>query len=270
MKILIRLCLSVLLICTSLAQAEVRVIQLQHRMDNEMIPIVQPLLNSWERVAGNGQQLILQAETARLDELQELIASLDTPLRRLLITLDEIVSCITSERGIEIQGRARSRHGEIVVGEHGSQGNHVEIRHYNTSNNDNGLRSVQTLEGNAAYIQTGQQIPQQQWTHDRHGRPVMQTVQRQLTQGLYVTPTIQGNRVTLELNTQNDTLARHNPRIVEQQSVSTRVSGYLNEWIQIGGIDQSSQHSSSGIPSNSKTYSTENKALRIKVQLLDE
>lgn len=270
MNTLLRHCLLLLLLCSPLAQAEMRVIQLQHRMDSEMIQLLQPLLNPWERVAGNGQQLILQADGSRLDELEQLIATLDTPLRRLLISVDDSNSGISSEQGYNVQGRIGGRDGEVIVGERGARGNQVEIRRYNTTNSDSGTRSVQTLEGSAAFIQTGQQVPQQQWSYDHRGRPTVQTIQRQLNQGFYVIPTIQGDRVTLELSTQNDRFSRDNPRMIEQKSVNTRVSGYLNQWIQIGGISQSGQHSSSGIISNSKIYSTENNSLRIKVQLLDD
>lgn len=270
MNALLRRCLLLLLLCCPLAQAEMRVIQLQHRMDSDMIQLLQPLLNPWERVAGNGQQLILQADSNRLDELEQLIATFDTPPRRLLISVDDSNSGISHDQGYSAQGRIGGRDGQVILGEHGSRSNQVEIRRYNTTSSDSGTRSVQTLEGSTAFIQTGQHVPQQQWSYDHRGRPVVQTIQRQLHQGFYVTPTLQGDRVTLELSTQNDRFARDNPRIVEQKNVSTRVSGYLNQWIQIGGINQSSQHSSTGILSNNKTYSTENNSLRVKVQLLDD
>lgn len=270
MTTLLRFFLCALLLTSPLVHADMRVIQLQHRMDSEMIQLLQPMLNPWEGIAGNGQQLILRAESERLDELEQLIASLDTPLRRVLITLDDSGGRISSERGIDISARASGRHGEVVIGDDGNRGNRVDIRHYSTTGNNSGLRSIQTLEGSAAFIQTSQQIPQQQWSRDQYGRPLMQTVQRQLTQGFYVTPSIQGNRVTLELSTQNDHLSRQDSRIVEQNSLSTRIGGQLGEWIEIGGLSQSNQHDSSGILSGSKSYSTENNNLRIKVQLLDE
>lgn len=271
MKSLLRFVLCSLLLVSSLqASAEIRVIQLQQRSDHDMIRLLQPLLEPNERIAGNGQQLILSADSGRLDELEQLIARLDTPLRRVLITLDESGSRFGSEQSIETRGRIRGREGEIRFGQPGPGGNRVDIRHYSTNENSDGLRSVQTLEGNAAFIQTSQLIPQQQWTINRYGRPVMHTTQRELSQGLYVTPSIQGSTVTLELSTQNDRLARYDSRIVEQSSLSTRVTGQLGQWIELGGINQNSQQQSSGILSGGKSYSNENNSLRIKVQLLDE
>lgn len=259
-----------LLLASPLARADIRVIQLQHRPDNDMIRLLQPLLGSGERVAGNGQQLILQADSSRLDELEQLISTLDTPLRRLLILVDNNSSGISSERGIDVQGRIRGREGKVVLGEQGARGNRIDIRHYSTSDRDSGLRSIQTLEGSAAFIQTGQLQPRQQWAQDQHGRASLQTVQRELSQGFYVTPTVQGNRVTLALDSRNDNISRNNPDIIEQHSLSTRISGSLNEWIDVGAIDADSQHDSSGITSNIKSYSIKTNNLRIKVQLLDE
>lgn len=269
MTSLLRLTLFSLLLTSLPASAEMRVIQLQHRTDQDMIQLLQPMLEPRERIAGNGQQLIISASRKRLNELEQLVSSLDTPLRRLLITLDDSGSRISSGQSIESSGRIRGREGEIAFGQQGSRGNRVDIRRYSTSDNSSGLRSVQTLEGSAAFIQTGQQISQKEWSQDRHGRPTMNTAQRQLNQGFYVTPSIQGNNVTLELSTQNDHFSRHDSRIIEQNALSTRVSGQLGQWIELGGINQNSQQRHSGILSGSTSYSTENNNLRIKVQFMD-
>lgn len=269
MNLVFRFCLLLLLVCSLPVHAEMRVIQLQHRTDSELIRLLEPMLNPGERIAGNGQQLIVRAEGSRMDELQQLIDSLDTPLRRLLITLDDSGSGISREHGIDARGRIRGRAGEVVIGPQGADGNRVDIRHYSTTDTSSGLRSVQTLEGSAAFIRTGQQVPQRQWSRDHRGRPVLQTVHRQLDQGFYVTPRLLGDQVILELDTQNNRFSRRDERIIEQQSLSTRVSGRLNEWIAIGSIGQDAQHGSSGIGTYSKSYSSNNNDLRIKVQLLD-
>lgn len=258
-----------LLLCSNMALAEMRVIQLQYRQDSDILRLLQPLLNPWERAAGNGQQLILQAESERLDELQSLIQTLDTPPRRLLITLDDSGAHISSGRGVDLQGRIQGRHGEIST-ERYSGNNRVEVRRFSSEGSSNGSRSVQTLEGSAAFISTGQQVPQQQWSYDRHGRPTMQTIQREAHQGFYVIPSVQGERVTLEVDSRNDQFSRQNPRILEQQNLSTRVSGYLGQWIELGSINGGSVHESAKTSSRSKNYSSYNKSLRIKVELMDE
>ncbi|NLD14781.1 MAG: hypothetical protein GX665_06775 [Gammaproteobacteria bacterium] len=269
MNLLVRNLCCLLLLCSNLALAEMRVIQLQYRQDSEMIRLLQPLLNPQERVAGNGQQLVLQADSGRLDELQALITTFDTPPRRLLITLDDSGSGISSEQGVDMQGRIHGRHGEISTDRYNGS-NRVEIRRYSSQGSNSGTRSIQTLEGSAAFISTGQQVPQQQWSYDHHGRPVVQTIQREARQGFYVIPSVQGDRVTLEVDSRNDHFSRQNPRILEQQAVSTRVSGYLGQWIELGSISGGSAHNSSEITSRSKSYSSHNNTLRIKVQLMDE
>lgn len=252
------------------ASAELRVIQLQHRTGSEITRLLQPMLHNRERVADDGQQLILSADRKRLLELEQLIASLDRPLRRLLITLDDASTISDSSGGVEARGRVRGHKGEIILGDPGPGANRIHIRHYSTHDNSTGQRSVQTLEGSAAFIQTGQQIPQQQWGRDQYGRPAVHTVQRQLNQGFYVTPSIQGNQVTLELSSQNDQLSPQDSQIIEQKNLSTRVSGQLGQWIELGRINLDTEQQRSGSLSLSKHYSTKNNNLRIKVQLLDE
>lgn len=258
-----------LLVLSGPAAAAMQVIQLQHRTASDMAALLAPLLASDERVAGQGQQLIVQASNRRLKELESLLQQLDTPMRRLLITLDDTSQHISSGQQLDARGRIRTRQGDIVLGEQGQHGNQVSIRRYSSSGSDQGQRSIQTLEGQAARISTGQQISRQQLGHDRHGRPQLYSEQRELDQGFYVVARVQGNQVVLELDVSNDQLSPRDARIINTSSVSTRVSGPLGSWIEVGQLLQDSQHRTSGLTENSTTYSNRNNGLRIKVEVMD-
>lgn len=258
-----------LMLCSFWLHAEIRVIELHHRTEHELLPVLRPLLQNTERASGQGNQLVIQASSRRLNELQGVITRLDTPLRRLLITLDSSGNQITDGQDIAIHGRFGGRQGELVVGQP-ENGNRVHIRRYSSGSDSQNNRSVQTLEGSAAFIATGQEISRQHWSHDHRGRPVKRTEQQKLQQGLYVLPRIQGDQVTLEVSTTNDQLASHNHQQVERQSLATRISGPLGQWLELGGINHYNNQNGRDTLSTSKTYSTENNRLRIKVELLAE
>jgi len=251
----------------SLSHAKTEVIQLQHRTAAELLPVISSLMEPYERATEWGYQLIVQADDKKIQEIKQLIEQIDTPARRLLISVDTQGSSISRDSQFAAQGRIKGKQADVVIGDGGS--NRVEIKRYSNQGRESGVRSVQTLEGSAALIQTGQEIQQQHWALDQQGQPQQQISQRNLTQGFYVTATVQGDRVTLELNNQNDRLNPQQQHITETQSTSTRISGRINEWISVSSIDGQQNSNSRDTLARSKAYSSSNNELRIKVEILD-
>src|SRR5690606_26437605 len=221
--------------------AETQIIELRHRSAAELLPKIEVLLAPHERATEWGQQLIINASTGKIRQINELIEQLDTPAKRLLISVD---------------------HGHSRIGNQ----QHTQVRSYSTTGTSD-QRSIQTLEGSPALIQTGQQIQQNHWAMNQHGQPQQQISQRNLAQGFYVVASIQGDRVTLELREQHDSLDSRN--IVQQQNLVTRVNGPLNQWIEVGNLQQQQQDSTQNHKNSSRRYSNKNNSIRIKVELLD-
>jgi hypothetical protein len=74
---------------------------------------------------------------------------------------------------------------------------------------------------------------------------VESTQYRDAASGFYVLPRLSGNRVTLEISQQRETLARGAAGAASVQGLVTTVSGRIGEWIEIGSTerDASSQQS---------------------------
>lgn len=257
----------VLALFVSLTHAKTEVIELKHRTAAELLPVINSFMEPYERATEWGYQLIIQADDKKIEEIKQLIEQIDTPARRLLISVDTQGSSISRDSQLGVRGRIKGKQADVVIGDGGS--NRVEIKRYSNQGRESGVRSVQTLEGSAALIQTGQEIQQRHWSVDQYGQPQQQISQRNLTQGFYVTATVQGDKVTLELHNQNDRLDAQQQHITQTQSTSTRISGRLNEWISVSNIDAQQNSNSRGTLSRSKTYSTNNNELHIKVELLD-
>lgn len=241
------------------SMADTQIIELRHRTAAELLPVIQPFLEPHERASDWGFQLIIQAEPNKIDEIRQLLEQMDKPARRLLISVDSNDSGISHDSQTALHGRLSTR---------GSDGR-INIKRQSTRTSDSGIRSIQTLEGSAALIQSGQQIHENNWSRDRHGRPYQSTNQRNLVQGFYVVATVHGDSVTLELSNENDRLDGQNRQITRSQSTSTRISGPLNQWIQVGAIHSTENSEQSDILAKSRNYSTDNNNLRIKVELLD-
>lgn len=235
-----------LLLAASLsASAATEVLPLQHRSSAELLPTAQSFLGKDGTVSAFEDKLIVNASPERIDDLRSLLQQLDTAPRRLLISVDNDDSNYQDTRG------------------------NARIIQYGTSNREGGLQQIQASEGQPALIQTGKSIPVTSTSSDGYGRVQSDTRYRNVTQGFYVTPSVTGETVRLQISTNNDRMSQERPDVVNVQSTDTTVTGKLGQWIDLAGYNQQSQANTA--PST-LTYSTqrgENMTLRVKVDLVD-
>lgn len=235
-----------LLLATSLVtQAATEVLPLQHRTSAELLPTAQSFLGKDGTVSAFENKLIVNASPERIDDLRALMQQLDTAPKRLLISVDNSDSNFQDNRG------------------------NARIIRYGTSNRDGGLQQIQASEGQPALIQVGQSIPITSTSTDGYGRIQSNTEYRNVTQGFYVTPSLSGNTVRLQISSNNDRISNERADVVKVQSTDTTITGKLGEWITLAGYNQQSQADQA---SSTLTYSTqrgENMTLRVKVDLLD-
>jgi type II secretory pathway component GspD/PulD (secretin) len=140
---------------------------------------------------------------------------------------------------------------------------------------DRNTQTLQVLEGNAAFIRIGQSVPvpRRQVTQTViNGQVVSQVVDsveyRDVSSGFQVVPRVAGERVTLDINPQNDTLNRRIPGAVNVQRVATTVSGRLGDWIEIAGLDQERNREQSALLGRTSSGGSDNRRVLIKVEEL--
>src|SRR5699024_5809462 len=102
-----------------------------------------------------------------------------------------------------------------------------------------------------------------------YGQVQERTEYRAINQGFYVTATVHGDNVQIEINSQNDRRSQQYNDVIDTQSTSSRVSGRLGEWISVSASNQDSNQRQDGFLQ--KRYSTgrEDSQLQIKVEVLD-
>ncbi|MDM3887169.1 secretin N-terminal domain-containing protein [Pseudomonas sp. BCRC 81390] len=235
-----------LLLATSLTvHAATEVVPLQHRSSAELLPAAQAFIGKDGSVTAFENKLIVNASAERIDDLRALLQQLDTAPKRLLISVDNNDSNFQDNRG------------------------NARVIHYGTSNRDGGMQQVQASEGQPALIQVGQSIPVTSTSTDSYGRFQSNTEYRNVTQGFYVTPSLSGDTVRLQISTNNDRISQERADVVKVQSTDTTVTGRLGEWITLAGFNQQSQAERSASSHSYSTQRGENMTLRVKVDLVD-
>lgn len=259
------------LLCSLALQAAPRteILQLHYRTAEELLPLAQSVLGDEGHVSAWGNQLIVKAETARIAELQELLQQLDTPPRRLLISVDNQQDSSASHQGYRVDGSIDAGNVEIVGGR-GERHGRDQVRIINRSQrgNSGSLQQVQATEGYPALIQVGQSVPLTRIERDAYGYPREHTEYRDLNRGFEVVASVQGERVQLSIRSQQDRLGQQ-PGVIDTQSTDTRIGGRLGEWIELGGIGESASGSRAGLLSQQHDTATRNTTLRLKIELLE-
>lgn len=250
--------------CAAAQETVLEVIPLRHRTAAELIPIIQPLLVRDGSVSGFQGQLIVRATPANLAEIKRILASLDTAPRQLIITVRQEADVDRSRSAAEVSGSVGGDHGRVTVpGSPDPRGGSVVLREGDDSvrlqvvegsgsQGDRNTQSVRVMEGREAFVRVGESVPMRERQVQRSvvgGRVVEQVVEttqyRDAATGFYVLPRVSGDRVTLDISPQRETLSKQPHGAVKVQSMVTSVSGRLGEWMEIGGIgvDSSSQQS---------------------------
>ena len=243
----LRTLLTALLLTASFAAvADTEVVNLNNRTSADLLHVAQNFLGKDGTVSAYGNQLIVNADAARIQGLRALLSQLDTPARRLLITVD------TNENNQQNSGDSQTR-----------------IISYGTVSRDGGIQQIQASEGVPALIQVGQSVPLTTTQPDTYGRPQNQTQYRNITQGFYVTASVTGETVHLAISTNRDRMSQERADVVNVQSTDTSVSGRLGEWIPLAGINRETQADKS---STTRSYSTQGRddlTVRVKVDTLN-
>jgi type II secretory pathway component GspD/PulD (secretin) len=270
----------------AIAQATVlEVIPLRYRTAPEVIPIIQPMLAREGSVSGLQGQLIVRTTPANLEEVKRILASIDTLPRQLLITVRQDADVDRSRSSAEVSGSVGGEHGRVTVPpvSHGTRGANVTIREGDNRvranvienrsvESDRNTQSVRVMEGREAFVGTGQSVPVRERQVRRvviNGQLVEQVVDGtqylDVTTGFYVRPRLAGDRVTLDISPQRESLSREVRGGVDVQSVVTTVSGRLGEWMEIGGIGQDASGQQSVLLGRSSSTVRDSRRVLVKV-----
>ena len=240
------------------------IIDLRHRSAEQLLPQLAPFVEPGGALSGINDKLFLRASPRNQDEIRQLVAALDTPLRRLMISVRQDGTDSGSNSGGGISGRVVIGGGAPAISGRG----HL-IQSDSRSRRDIS-QQVQTIDGGRAAIMVGQSffLPLRQVVLTPTGVIVSEIlVQRDLGTGFVAVPRLNGDRVTLEISPRDDTPGPV-PGSVNIQRLVTTVSGRLGEWLELGGSVGEQSGSTAGIASYGTQSASSQRRLLLKVEEL--
>lgn len=237
--------------------AEVVFISLYNRSTEEVLPTLQQTFPTIP-MSSYGGQIVINAKSNDINQIQMLIKQLDIPARRLLVSIDD------------------SQDKQFFNDTHGSyydlsQRDRRHFHRYNrrqqlTANSHaTNLRQLLINEGSPALIQTTQSTPIVYQNYDYHGRAIRTTQYVDAIQKLYVNIQVVGQQVYIDIISQNDSLTR--TASINQQLINNRVSGQLGAWINLGSFQHNSNNSQQNYHNYRRNHNYMTSQIRLKVEL---
>lgn len=268
------------------AQGVLEVIPLHYRTAEEVIPVLQPLLARGGTLSGFKGQLIVRTTPENLDEIKRILASLDRAPRQLLITVRQDADASQQRSTAQVSGNvgddnvrvvvpptSRERQGGRVVIREGDSRVRAHVLDSGSKAADRNTQTLRVMEGREAYIRVGQSVPLRgrQVTRTVAGGQVVEQVvdttqYRDVTTGFYVRARVSGDRVTLDISPQRETLSSDVRGGVNVQRVVTTVSGRLGEWIELGGVGQDATGQQSVLLGRSSSATRDERRVLLRVE----
>jgi len=255
-------------------RARLEIIPLQHRLVEDLIPLLEPLLEPGGTLTGAGGQLIVRTSPANLAELEQAIAALDVRLQRLRVSVSQsrIEDSAFDDYGLgaSVQGQS----GGVAIGRPpGGPGIELDARIARTHGHDEGgdVRMVLTTDGQSAFVNTGvaMPMPYSNQAFTPYG-PVLQEgiAYQQTSTGFYVTPRLRGDSVTLDISSRQERFARDGSGAIASGGIETTVTGRLGEWLPLGGVASTTAGSQSEIIAHTRRSRHAHEGYWVRVDLV--
>jgi type II secretory pathway component GspD/PulD (secretin) len=263
------------------AESELRVIPLKHRLADDVIPVVRPLLTAGESVSGMDSRLIIRAAPPTIAQIERLLVEIDTPRRNLRISVRHAGD---SERMQDSQGvsgdvrRGNTRivvtnsgrsTGGVTVGRTGQDGNvqlHSERRI--TTKRDTSTQDLTVLDGGRAFLRVGVSIQQVQPFLALVGNRLSVVAGIQyydVTTGFDVEPRILGEQIQLAVTPRLAFQSNQGAQTVNFQELRTVVTVKPGEWVDLGGAVGSTNEVNRQILSTRRNADSEDSRFQVRI-----
>ncbi len=222
-----------------IGENRLRIYELKHSFAAPVLEMIRPHLPSGTGASAHDNKLLLNISDEDFARIEPLLQQLDAAPIRVMVSVRQRQQHHQKDQGVQADVNLSN------------QGSDVRVRgQYSTSrDNENATQKIQTLSGQAAFLQTGYEIPYLTIS----ASPLTGTIStgtqfRAVGTGFYVLPRVNGDSVTLLINPRQESALRNGQ--IRSNVIETQVSGRISEWLELGGSTQQ-QHSYSTQRQNS-------------------
>lgn len=262
---------------------EVNVIALKHRLAEEVLPVLRPLLAPGESITGMDNRLIVRAAPASLVQIEKALSEIDSAHRNLRIRVRQTDTGENTQDSQGISGHVQSGNSRIVLSNANRERGgltvsgagrdstlQVRTERRSISTRTSSTQNLIVSDGGHAFLRVGESVPDvQQFLVFIGNRPrVLSGVQyRDVTTGFDVEPRIIGEHVRLIVSPRLAFRGDHGVQTVNFAELGTQLTVRPGEWVDLGAIVGTAHELNRRIL-NSRTHGTrETSGFQMRVDL---
>ncbi len=223
-----------------------KVIELNYVSANKIIQLIQPLLQTDEKVSGSGQTLVVKVAPDTLTQIRTILHQID-------------VSPVTFNVSI-YQGDPNwlSPQNSNSVS-YSTQPRSEQVR----------SQSVKVMSGESAFISTGEEVPIISSIGTDFFTAGISYEQRNIRNGLVVSPVLKGSQVKLKLRRVREQENAAGGQQFDNQQLNTTIMAPLNKWVSLGSAEGGQKTDSSSTSYSAGRPYSQNSTLYIKVSIIN-
>jgi hypothetical protein len=249
MSVLLRALVLLLFCGAAWAENQFKIITLQHKFGEDVLPVLQPLAGQGGAISASGNHLFVDVDASRMPIIEQAVAHLDIEGRMFGIRVDRSGEQRSTSSGADVSGRIGN---EIRIERSGPRrsGSGVDVRidSRETTTRSRSSEYLNVMDGAPAFIAVGQSVPfTEVWiSYMRRYAQVRQAVQyRDIVTGFSVVPRQIGKEVELEITPRISSLSAGD--VVEFETLKTTVRAAPGTWLNLGGTMQENDEVSRAI-----------------------
>jgi len=253
------------------ASEDVVQIRVVHRDVNDILGMVRPLISQYGYISADvpSNSLIVIDHPTVVNRIREFVARVDQPVPQLKIRVQYGYDDSHQGQSASVEGQVKA--GDVVVGlgDKGSEGIEAELSAGESQQRSKGEYLVLVRSGHTAYIGSGYDVPYpERWSRlsHKHGHTGRSVTFKKVDTGYDVRPVLVGETVQIEITPHISYLDRRGFRQpVRFAEAATRLNIPLGKWVEIGGVNATSQEVYSQILSSGRTAGSEQVSMRLMV-----
>lgn len=253
----------------TLAAAQFKIITLQHRLAEDILPSVLPLVTADGTISGMQNHLIIRTSSENMAEIEQIIATLDVARQNIKITVRRQANTNISDSNTNISAHKRIGNVEIITGDDpksSKNGAHIQLDDKQSRTQSSSDQLINVADGAHAFISIGQSVPfTQEWvTLTRRYISVQRTTEFiDITTGFSVRPRSIGKQIEIEITPRVAQL-NHND-IIYFEALATTVRLSRGEWLDLGSMMQQKDEVSRAILSWQRNSQSQNNQIFIRI-----
>ncbi|BCA96699.1 hypothetical protein TUM19329_30600 [Legionella antarctica] len=223
-----------------------KVIELNYLPANKIIQLIQPLLQTGEKISGSGQTLIVKVAPETLTQIRAILHQVDVkPVTFNVSIYQGDPDWLSPQNSNSVSYSTRPRTEQVRS------------------------QSVKVMSGESAFISTGEEVPIITSIGTDFFTSGISYQQRNIQNGLLVSPVLRGSQVRLKLKRIREQANAAGGQQFDNQELNTTIMTPLNKWVSLGSAEGGQQSDPSSTSySAGRTYS-QNSTLYIKVSIIN-